>query len=464
MFFERSFRVDVPTDWYTRPSMLDSLTKKLGSVFTNLRKKGRLDENDVNEMLREVRVALLEADVNFQVAKAFVAQVKEKAVGEEVFGSLTADQTILRIVRDELTSLLGTDAVPMNWNPAPPTVMLMCGLQGSGKTTTVAKLARQLNREGKKPMLAACDIQRPAAAKQLEVLGEHVETPVFSRLDGTSPVQIAEEALARCKHLMRDVLIVDTAGRLTIDEPLMDELQAIAAKVKPNEVFLVLDSTTGQEAVNVAKAFHERLNVTGAIFTKLDGDTRGGALLSVRAATGVPVRFIGVGEQVDALDRFYPERMAQRILGFGDVMGIIERAEEAFRGEDTSVLEDRMKTGKLDFSDMLAQFKMMRKMGSIQSLMKMIPGLSQAVPEEALGAINDKSVNRIEAIILSMTPKERANPDIINGSRRKRIAAGSGSTVEEVNNLIKQLYEMRKQMKQFSKLERRMKRFGNKRR
>lgn len=442
--------------------MLDGLTKRLSSIFMGLRSKGHLTEGDVNEMLREVRVALLEADVNFKVAKEFIAAVKDKAVGEDVYGNLNADQTIIKIVRDELTALLGGDTIErFNWSPAPPTVVVMCGLQGSGKTTTSAKLCKWLQREGKKPMLAACDIQRPAAVKQLEVLGEQVGVPVFSKLDGTSPPKIAEEALARCKHLMLDVLIVDTAGRLSVDESLMAELEQIVRVVKPSEVFLVLDSTTGQEAVNVAQAFHEKVKLTGAIFTKLDGDTRGGAVLSVKAATGTPVRFVGVGEQTDALEPFYADRMAQRILGFGDILGIIEKAELAIDKNEAKALEAKMKGGSLDFHDMLSQFRTMRKMGPIKNVLKMIPGLGAQIPDEALDAVNDQKVNQIEAIILSMSYKERSNPDIINGSRRKRIAAGSGTTVEEVNNLIRQLHEMRKQMKQFGKLQ---ERFAKKRR
>jgi signal recognition particle subunit SRP54 len=443
--------------------MLDTLTRRLAGILANLRKHGRLTEADVAEMLREVRVALLEADVNFQVAKDFIARVKEKAVGEEVFGSLTADQTIIKIVRDELVEMLGADVAKFNYSPKPPTVVLMCGLQGSGKTTTTAKLAKWLMSQGKKPMLAACDIQRPAAIKQLEVLGEQVDAPVFTKTDGSSPVKIAKEALERAKYLMLDVLIVDTAGRLSIDEELMKELRQIHDAVQPTEVFLVLDSTTGQEAVNVAKTFHERVPVTGAIFTKLDGDARGGAVLSVRAATGVPVRFTGVGEQVDALEPFYPERMAERIIGMGDIMGIIERAEAAFEGEDMEGLDAKLKRGDVDFTTMLDNFRMMRKMGPIQNIMKMIPGLGAQIPEEALNAIDDKGVGRIEAIILSMTLKERTNPDIINGSRRKRIARGAGTTVEEVNHLIRKLYEMRRNMKQLGKLQ---KHFGkrNKRR
>ncbi len=443
--------------------MFDALTKRVTSVFVNLRRKGRLTESDVAEMMREIRVALLEADVNYQVAKDFVARIKEQAVGEELYGSLSADQTLIRIVRDELIQTLGGQEVRFNWGSRPPTVILLCGLQGSGKTTTSAKLARWLLKQGKKPMLAACDIQRPAAVKQLEVLGEQVGVPVYAKLDGTSPVAIAREALERCRYLMLDVLIVDTAGRLSIDEPLMDELKQIAAVVEPNETLLVLDSTTGQEAVNVAQAFHERLELTGAIFTKLDGDARGGAVLSVRQATGVPVRFVGVGEQTEALDQFYPDRMASRILGMGDILGIIERAEQAIDKGQAEALEKQVRQGQIDFNTMLMQMKTMRKMGSIQNLMKMIPGLSSAVPEEALNQINDGHIDRLEAIMLSMTIKERSNPDIINGSRRRRIAMGSGTSVEEVNRLVAQLYEMRKGMKQFAKMEKRMKKYGKRR-
>jgi signal recognition particle subunit SRP54 len=436
--------------------MLDTLTRRLHGILAGLRGKGKLTEDDVNEMLREVRVALLEADVNFAVAKQLIGAIKEKAVGEELFSTLTPDQTILKIVRDEITEILGHDAVRLNFGSRPPAVFLMLGLQGSGKTTTCAKLALHLQKQGKKPMLAACDVQRPAAIKQLEVLGEQVGVPVFAKTDGTSPVQIAKEALARCEHMMNDVLIVDTAGRLTIDDALMNELQAIAKTVNPVEAFLVLDSTTGQEAVNVAKSFREKVDVTGAIFTKLDGDTRGGAILSVRAATGVPVRFTGVGEGVEALDQFYPDRMAQRILGFGDILGIIEKAEQSVDRDVAEGLESKVKKGNFDFNDMLSTFGMMRKMGPLKNVMKMIPGVGVQIPEEALDSISEKDTNRIEAIILSMTLKERANPDIINGSRRKRIAAGSGTSVEEVNNLIKRFYEMRRGMKQVTQLQQKL--------
>ncbi len=451
--------------------MLDNLTRRLSGIFAGLRRKGRLTEDDVTAMLREVRVALLEADVNFQVAKAFVARVKEQAVGEEVFGSLSADQTLIRIVRDELVNLLGGGDTPLNWSPSPPTVVLMAGLQGSGKTTTCAKLARWFLKQNKKVLLAACDLQRPAAVKQLEILGEQIGVPVFGPNGvsgsnptghGQDPVAVARAAVAHAKHYFLDVVILDTAGRLSVDEPLMQELQRVGEATKPSEVFLVLDATTGQEAVSVAESFHKRLSLTGAVFTKMDGDARGGAMLSVRAATEVPVRFIGTGEQTEALEGFFPKRMAERILGMGDVLGIIEKAEEAFQGEEANImgLESKMRTGKMDFNDFLQQLRMVRKMGPMKNVMKMMPGMAGMVPEGALDEIDEKHIDRIQAIVLSMTPKERSNPDILNGSRRKRIARGSGTSQEEVNRLIDQLYQMRKGMKQLAKMGKKMKRFG----
>ena len=440
--------------------MLDNLTRRLGTILAKIAQKGRLSEEDVSEMLREVRVALLEADVNYKVAKEFVARVKDKAIGENVFGTLTADQTIIRIVRDELVETLGgEEGFKIEYGSAPPAVVLMCGLQGSGKTTTTGKLALWMKKAGKRPLLAACDVKRPAAITQLEVLGEAVGVPVFSMRDGQSPVEIAKAALARAKHMQHDVLIVDTAGRLQIDEALMAELGRIVQATRPIESFLVLDATTGQESVNVAQAFQAQVPLTGAIFTKLDGDTRGGAILSVRAATGVPVRFIGVGEGADALEPFYPDRMGGRILGMGDVLGIIEKAEAAFDVEAMGGLEKKFDRGNLDFNDMLGQFKAMRKMGSMKSLIKMIPGMSTMLPEDALENMDESRIGVVEAMILSMTPRERTHPDIINASRRKRIAAGSGTTVEEVNNLMKQLHESRRMMKQLSQMQ---KKFGKK--
>lgn len=440
--------------------MLDNLTRRLGGVFASLRRKGRLNEDDVAQMLREIRVALLEADVNYQIAKDFVESVKQKAVGEDLFGSLSAEQTLIKIVRDELILLLGTAPKAVNWSPSPPTVILMCGLQGSGKTTTCAKLARWLVKSGKKPLMAACDVQRPAAITQLQVLGESIGVPVFA-IEGSDPIRIAKKAIEYAKHHFLDVLIVDTAGRTTLDSALMAELQQISKSVAPVETLLVLDATTGQEAVTVANAFHEATSLTGVIFSKMDGDARGGALLSVRASTSVPVRFLGEGEQTDALTEFSPARVADRILGMGDVIGIIEKAEQAVDKGAVEGMQGRIKSGKLDFADMLEQFRMVKKMGPLKNVMKMVPGLSASLPEDALDKLDDGRMDQVEAIVLSMTPAERANPDILNGSRRRRIAAGSGTTPHDVNSLVDQLHVMRKQMKQFSKLE---KRFGKKRR
>jgi signal recognition particle subunit SRP54 len=442
--------------------MLDTLTRRLSGVFAGLRRKGRLTEDDVNAALREVRVALLEADVNFQVAKVFVQNIKEKAVGEEVYSSLSADQTLVRIVRDELVALLGHGETPFHWSSSPPTVVLMAGLQGSGKTTTCAKLAKWLSRQGKRPLMAACDLQRPAAVTQLQTLGGQIGVLVFGPAEAgssASPPEVAAMALSRAKHLFCDVLIVDTAGRLSIDAALMDELARIREAVKPHESLLVLDSTTGQEAVAVARDFHERLNLTGVVFTKLDSDTRGGAVLSVKAATNVPVRFIGVGEQTDALEPFVPRRMAERILGMGDVLGIIEKAEQAMQGESLDVLDlqGRLKAGKMDFNDMLQQMRMLRKMGPLKNVMRLVPGLAAALPENALDSFDERRIDRIQAIILSMTPAERSHPELLNGSRRKRVARGSGTSPEEVNRLLEQFYEMRKGMKQFTRLDKRMK-------
>jgi len=442
--------------------MLDNLTRRLGGIFSGLRKKGRLTEADVNEMLREIRVALLEADVNFTVAKAIIAQVKEQAVGEEFYASLKADETIVKIVRDTLTDVLGGEPVRFNFGSQPPTVILMLGLQGSGKTTTTAKLAKWLTKQGKKPMLAACDLQRPAAIKQLQVLGEQIDVPVFAGEPGGDPVKTAQQALERAKYLLHDVLIVDTAGRTTVDDALMEQLQRIAKTVKPSEAFLVLDATTGQEAVNVAQAFHAQVPTTGVIFTKLDGDTRGGAILSVKAATGVPVRFLGVGEQVDALDDFDPGRTAERILGFGDVLGLIRTVEEAHSQMDQAEMESmeaRAKRGDVDFDTLLQSFQMMKKMGSFKKIIGMIPGMANAIPQEALDNVDERQIEQTKAIILSMTLRERRNPDVLNSSRRKRIAVGSGTSVEQVNALVKQLYEMRRGMKQFGKMSKKMGKF-----
>ena len=433
--------------------MFENLTEKLTGIFGRLGRKGRISESDFDDVMREVRIALLEADVNLKVVKEFISHVKEQAVGEQVWESLSPDQMVIKIVRDELVRLLGDEPPKFNWSPAPPTVILLCGLQGSGKTTTAAKLAVQLRKLGKRPMLAACDLQRPAAITQLQVLGEQTDTPVFAELNSKDPVGVAKRAIEDAKYRLCDTLIVDTAGRLQIDEELMDQIRHVRDAVRPSEVFLVADSTTGQEAVSVAEAFDQALGLTGLIFTKLDGDTRGGAVLSVRAVTGKPIRFVGIGEAVDALQPFDSARIAERILGFGDVLGLVEKAQEAIDEEQAKELEQQFKAGKMDFETLLTQFKTIKKMGSLRSIMKLLPGMS-AIPKEVMEGANDGQMNRMEALILSMTPDERRNPDILSGSRKRRIAAGSGSTVEEVNRLVKALDEMQRQMKQFSKMAR----------
>jgi len=431
--------------------VFDNLTQKLTGIFGRLRRKGRLSEPDVDDVMREVRVALLEADVNLKVAKEFVAHVKEKLVGQEVWESLQPDEMIVKTVHDEIIALLGDEPPRFTWNPSPPTAVLLCGLQGSGKTTSAAKLAVWLGKQGKKAMLAACDTQRPAAITQLEVLGKSIGVPVFSDHESKDPVAIARGAIAEAKRLFLDVVIVDTAGRLQIDEELMNQVRRVYDAVSPTEVLFVADSTTGQEAVNVAQAFDEKLGVTGLIFTKLDGDTRGGAVLSVRAVTGKPVRFIGVSESVDGLEPFQGDRIAQRLLGYGDLMGLVERASEAIDRAEARELEQQARSGKMDFEMMLSNFKMVRKMGSLKAVMKMLPGMSQ-LPPELTENISEAGLGRIEAMILSMTPQERRNPDILNASRRRRIAAGSGTSVQEINRLVKQLDGMRQQMKLITRM------------
>jgi len=438
--------------------MFASLTEKLQGIFERIRGKGRLDEKTVDEVLREIRLALLEADVNFRVVKEFIVRIREKAVGEEVLKSLTPDQQVIRIVRDELVALLGGAAEPIRWAVRPPTVFMLCGLQGSGKTTTCAKLARWVKSQGRHPLLAACDLQRPAAIKQLEVLGQQVGAPVFTPQQGGTqdPVSTAQRALEYARAHSNDVLIVDTAGRLQVDEPLMDELQRMHAALQPHEVLLVVDATTGQEAVNVAQAFHERLELTGVIMSKMDGDARGGATLSIKAVVGKPVRFVGVGERTDALEPFHPDRIASRILGMGDVLSLIERVEQTMQEEEAKRLEKKMRDASFDFEDMLAQMQQIRRMGPFEQLLQMLPGFSQIKNQLGEMSLDDRALKRAEAIILSMTPQERRHPEIINYSRKVRIAKGSGVKLEEVSALVNQLFEMRKLMKQMTKLQQRM--------
>ena len=428
----------------------EGLADKLGNAFKKLKNKGKLSEKDVKEAMREVRLALLEADVNYKVAKDFTNKVTERAVGQDVMQSLTPAQMVVKIVDEELTSLMGGEDARIEFASKPPTVIMMCGLQGSGKTTHTAKLAKMLKKQGRNPLLAACDVYRPAAIDQLKVVGEKAGVPVFE-MGKANPVKIAKEAIKRAKDYGNDVVILDTAGRLHIDEALMDELKNIKKEVEPNEILLVIDSMTGQDAVNVAKSFNELLDITGVILTKLDGDTRGGAALSVKYVTGKPIKFIGTGEKLDAIEPFYPDRMASRILGMGDVLSLIEKAQEAVDEAAAAKLEQRLKNQQFDLQDYLEQLEQMKKMGSISDLLGMMPGVdkSKIRPED----IDMKRFDRMAAIIRSMTAKERRNPGIINGSRRRRIAAGSGTTVQEVNILLRQFDQTREMMKRFGKMK-----------
>src|ERR1700712_1293882 len=424
--------------------MFDTLSDKLQSALGDLRGRGTLDEETISRAMREVRLALLEADVNFNVVKGFVAQVRERAQGQDVRKSLTPGQQVVKIVHDQLTELMGSGSSKLAFSPRPPTTILLAGLQGSGKTTAAGKLALLLSKDGKKPALVAADLQRPAAIEQLVQLGAQIDVPVYADERG-DPVKAVRDGIDRAKADGRDVVILDTAGRLQIDEPLMEELAAIRREAKPTNVLLVLDAMTGQEAVNVARAFQERVDFDGVIMTKLDGDARGGAALSVKAITGKPIKLASVGEKLDQLEWFHPDRMASRILGMGDVLTLIERAEEAAGDEDTADLERRMMKGEFSFDDFLRSYKMLRKMGPLQGVLKMIPGLGKQL--EGLDNVNEKELGRVEAIILSMTPHERRVPHVIDGSRRKRIAAGSGTTVTQVNQLIEARKQMAKMMK-----------------
>jgi signal recognition particle subunit SRP54 len=424
--------------------MFDTLSDKLQSALGDLRGRGTLDEETISRAMREVRLALLEADVNFDVVKQFVGQVRERALGQDVQKSLTPGQQVVKIVHDELTALMGSGSSKLAFSPRPPTTILLAGLQGSGKTTAAGKLALLLQKDGKRPALVAADLQRPAAIEQLIQLGAQIGVPVYAD-ERADAVKAVRDGIERAKADDRDVVILDTAGRLQIDEPLMEELAAIRREAKPTNVLLVLDAMTGQEAVNVAKAFQERVDFDGVVMTKLDGDARGGAALSVKAITGKPIKLASVGEKLDALEWFHPDRMASRILGMGDVLTLIERAEAAAGDDDTEELERRMMKGEFSFDDFLKSYKMLRKMGPLQGVLKMIPGLGKQL--EGLDQVNEKELGRVEAIILSMTAHERRVPHVIDGSRRKRIAAGSGTTVTQVNQLIEARKQMAKMMK-----------------
>ncbi len=423
----------------------EGLSDKLDAAFKKLRSKGSLTESDVKEAMREVRLALLEADVSYKVARDFTARVTEKAIGAKVTESLTPAQMVIKIVNEELTALMGGTATRLNTAPHPPTVVMMCGLQGSGKTTHSAKIAKRLKAQGHRPLLAACDIYRPAAIKQLQVVGEQAGVPVFE-MGQISPVTIATEAIKTAKDHGYDYVFLDTAGRLHIDEQLMQELKEIKAAVHPHEILLVVDAMTGQDAVNVASTFNEALGLDGLVLTKLDGDTRGGAALSARAVTGKPIKFVGIGEKLDDLDIFHPDRMASRILGMGDVLSLIEKAENTLDEKRAEELEKKLRENKFDLNDLLMQMKEMKKMGSIKDLLGMIPGLGKKIKDVD---IDERAFDKTKAIIYSMTPKEREKPDIINPSRKRRIAAGCGMQVEDVNRLLKQYKQMQQMFKQF---------------
>lgn len=424
----------------------EGLSDKLNSVFKRLRLRGKLKESDIKEIMREVRLALLEADVNYKVAKDFVAAVSEKAVGAEVLESLTPAQQVIKIVNDELTALMGTENVRIRYSTKLPTIIMMCGLQGSGKTTHCAKLAKYFKSQGKRPLLVACDVYRPAAIKQLQVVGEQVGAPVFEMGEG-NPVEIAKKAIMRAKDHGDDIVILDTAGRLHIDEQLMQELSDIKETVSPHEILLVVDAMTGQDAVNVAKSFDERLGINGVILTKCDGDTRGGAALSVKAVTGKPIKFIGMGERLDQLEPFYPDRMASRILGMGDVVTLIEKAQETVDVSKAQQLEKRIKKNQFTLTDLLDQMKQIQGMGPLGQVLGMIPGVKVNDEDAQRG---EKELKKMEAIIFSMTPAEREKPSIIDPKRKRRIAAGSGSEVQDVNRILRQFEQMQKMMKQFS--------------
>ena len=425
--------------------MFDQLSERLSAVFKRLSGRGKLSESDVNEALREVRVALLEADVSLGVAKSFVARVKEAAIGADVLQSLSPAQTIVKIVYDELVALLGGAAARLQFSDAPPSTIVLVGLQGSGKTTQAGKLALRLKEQGRRSLLVAADVARPAAIAQLQTLGKQVDLPVFERGTG-DPVKIARDGVAEARRLGLSTVIIDTAGRLQADEQLMDELQRIIAATLPKEILFVADAMTGQEATNVAMGFHERLTITGVILTKMDGDARGGAALSIYAQTGAPIKFVGVGEKLTAFEPFYPDRLASRILGMGDVLTLIEKTQNLYSEDQAKKLEEKFLKQSFTLDDFLEQMRQMRKIGSMTDILKMVPGLSNRLPKNF--EIPEKDLARIEAIICSMTKRERRNPDMLNGSRRKRIARGAGTQVSDVNRLVKQFEQSRQMMKQ----------------
>ena len=435
----------------------EGLSSKLQDITRKLRGKARITESDLKEMLREVKLALLEADVNYMIVKEFIGQVQEKALGQDVLKSLTPGQQVIKIVKDEMVELLGGTESKINFTPNPPTVIMLVGLQGSGKTTSAGKLANILRKQGKKPLLVACDIYRPAAIKQLQVVGGQLNIPVFSNEQSKDVVHIAKQAMSVAMSKLNDVVILDTAGRLHIDEELMTELKNVKANVKPHEILLVVDSMTGQDAVNVAQSFNKELGIDGVILTKLDGDTRGGAALSVKKVTGRPIKFAATGEKLSDIEVFHPDRMAGRILGMGDVLSIIEKAEENFDLEEAEKLEKQLKKKELDLDDYLAQLRQVKKMGSFSSILKMLPGMNQLKDVQ----VDDKEFVKIEAMICSMTKEERRNPRLLNGNRRLRISKGSGTTVQDINKFMKSFEMTQKMMKKMQSNKGGMKKLMN---
>ncbi|MBX7156140.1 MAG: signal recognition particle protein [Candidatus Kapaibacterium sp.] len=426
--------------------MFENLQQRLEDAIKKLRGQSKLTEENIDEALKEVRKALLDADVNFDVAKGFIEQVKEKAIGTEVKGKVSPDQLIVKIIHDELVSVMGSSKSDLLHAPHAPTIIMIAGLQGSGKTTFSGKLAASLRKKGRQPLLVACDVYRPAAVDQLKTLGEQIGAPVFT-MEGANPVSIATEALVYARKFARDYIIIDTAGRLTIDEAMMQEVADIKEKVSPHEILFVCDAMTGQDAVNTAKAFHERLSLTGVVLSKLDGDTRGGAALSIRQVVGKPIKFVSTGEKMDALEPFHPDRIASRILGMGDIVSLVEKAQSQYDEKEAEKIEAKIKKGEFNFNDFMEQMSMIRKMGSLKDLLGMIPGMDKAMRNVE---IDDSAFTKVEAIINSMTKKEREQPKILNGSRRLRIAKGSGTSIQEVNRLIKQFEDMQKMMKQMT--------------
>jgi signal recognition particle subunit SRP54 len=428
--------------------MFEDLTHKFEGVLKKIRGQGKITEKNVDESLREVRRVLFDADVNYKVVNNFIQNVKAKSLGEQVLTSVTPGQLIVKIINDELIGLMGSEKADLIFSNDIPSIVLLVGLQGSGKTTFAAKLARHIKGKGRNPVLAACDIYRPAAIEQLKVLGKQIDVPVFSLENEKDAVKISNQAVDFARKNARDTLIIDTAGRLAIDEQMMNEVSAIKNAVKPSEILFIVDSMTGQDAVNTAKTFYDKLNYTGIVLTKLDGDTKGGAAISIKSIVNEPIKFVSIGEKLEAIEPFFPDRMASRILGMGDIISFVEKAQTEFDVSETAKLEEKLRKNKFDFDDFLSQIKQVKKMGSISSLVSMLPGASNALKGKE---IDEKIFTRLEAIILSMTKKERANPDLLNGTRRRRIADGSGTSIQDVNRLIKQFDDMRKMMKGFSK-------------